>query len=72
MAEIVIPLRDQNLKDEVLACFAQSYNNPDNLTSEELTVLHISNFIRNCVNTCRVNDAVATAKAAVTLEDTLD
>lgn len=72
MAQIVIPIRDQDLKDEIGLAYAATFANPDGLTNQELIVKHVSNDIRRILNDYREKIAIEQAKAGVVKEDTLD
>jgi len=72
MADLTIPLRDQDLKDEIADAFLANYANPESLTGEQLVVKHVQNFLRQVLNDQREKEAVDTAKAAITKESSLE
>ena len=72
MTQLVIALKDDELKAEIEAAFAANFGNPDALTNEELVVRHVSNFIMSFINSQRIKVAVEAAQAEVVKLETLE
>lgn len=73
MAQYVIPIRNEDLKDEIDACFDAKFSDATGtpLTPEEKVILHVSNYIRGVLNEYRAEQARLAAEAAVEKEDSL-
>lgn len=71
MAQFVISIRNDTLKSEIEDSFIANFANPDNLSGEALVLLHVSNFLREVLNSNRVKQAVSTAESNVVKETTL-
>jgi len=73
MANIVIPVRDEALKQEIIDCFTSKYQkSSESLTDEEHTIECISQYIVIILNNCRVDNAIQSAASSVTKETTID
>lgn len=72
MAQFVIPIRDEDLKDEIEAAFAAKFANPDELSGEQLVVKHVANYIRGLLNDVRLAQAREAAEQSASVEDSLE
>lgn len=73
MAEIekiqfIIPIKSEEIKQEILESFAANFANNEGLEPEDLAIKHISNFIRSQLNEKREKLVVEVAKSAFVRE----
>lgn len=72
MAQFVIPIRDEDLKDEIEAAFSSKFANPDELSGENLVIKHVANYIRGVLNDVRLEQARQAAEQGASVEDSLE
>lgn len=71
MAQIVIPVKDNELKAEIVASFVSSYANPEGLSGKDLVIKHVSNFVAGVLNQHRAVEAQKEAEKNVEIQNSL-
>lgn len=65
MAVLTVTI-DDTIKADCDSAFLASFANPDSLTADELTELHVKNFLKGVLNDWYMSTDVDAAKSAAT------